>query len=411
MPHRLDHFQSCFCFSNKVGIAARFRSTGRENMHLDGQTLHAPFACRLVRKLTSSLDVVRGFHTSLSPRVCVAKLHKSILSQNVHSFHKSLSPHVCLSKPEKSVLSLTLRGLHTDDSSQSHHDSDAPLTLQSEEDVVRLAEEVMREASRLDVMVRSVPASQVEQLVVDLHQCGWQAPEIVSLLAPNPSYIHHHRNLLPIVHLLLTHGLGLQQVASILQRFPPIVQVRPSQVSRVVEALRECGFWEKSIAKVLTQNPAILLVAGATTLSQRVGALRQLFTAADVITLAMVSPEVLTDEWEEVQARFDYVFHEMNVTQKQMVYAALFSHSLAHVRNRHTFLVRAGLFDLSKRREGEKSPNARLDQIIDTSDEAFAHKFGGFGVEEYRTFCLLHEKERAELADSDSDNDDAYLGK
>jgi hypothetical protein len=63
------------------------------------------------------------------------------------------------------------------------------------------------------------------------------------------------------------------------------------------------------------------------------------------------------------------------------------------VKTRHAFLVRAGLFDSSKRRDGERNPNARLDQIIDTTDDSFCAKFARFEVDEYSTFCKLFEKE------------------
>ena len=338
-----------------------------------------PGVCRSLQKLLSARDLVRGFSTA-----------------NL--------PHVHLSAG-KSVPSLTAQGFHTTTSSQqAHQDATTSMKLESEEDVGRLAEEVIRKASRLDVMVRSVPVSQVEHLVVDLHRCGCRASDITSLLSARPGYIRNHRKLLPTIHLLLDHGLDLKQVITILHQFPPVMKVKPNQLTQVVEVLRECGFREKSIAKVLAGNPAVLQVAMAT-VHKRVGALRQLFRSADVITLVVGCPQVLTDEWEEIQARFDYVFHEMNITQKQMVYAALFSHSLSHIKKRHAFLVRAGLFDQSKRAEGERSPNARLDQIITTSDEAFARTFGGFGVDEYRTFCQLFDKENAALADSDSDDD------
>lgn len=341
--------------------------------------MQGPGTCRSLQKLLSSRDFVRGFSTA-----------------NL--------PHLHLSAG-KSVPSLATQGFHTTTSSQqAHQDASTSVKLESEEDVGRLAEEVIQKASRLDVMVRSVPVSQVEHLVVDLHRCGCQASDIASLLSTCPGYIRDHRKLLPTIHLLLSHGLDLKQVITILHQFPPVVKVRPNQLTQVVEALRECGFREKSIAKVLTGNPAVLQVAKAT-VHKRVGALRQLFRSADVITLVVGCPQVLTDEWEEIQARFDYVFHEMNITQKQMVYAALFSHTLSHIKKRHAFLVRAGLFNQSKRAEGERSPNARLDQIITTSDEAFARTFGGFGVDEYRTFCQLFDKENAGLADSDSDDD------
>ena len=382
LHYRLDHSPSRFHFSNKAGTARQFGGTHKEkNMF---QTRHAlqvqvPGVCQSLQKLLSSRDFVRGFSTA-----------------NL--------PHVHLSAG-KSVPSLTTQGFHTTTSNQqAHQDASTSTKLESEEDVGRLAEEVIQKASQLDVMVRSVPVSQVEHLVVDLHRCGCQASDIASLLSTRPGYIRNHRKLLPTIHLLLSHGLDLKQVITILHQFPPIVKVRPNQLTQVVEALRECGFREKSIAKVLTGNPAVLQVAKAT-VHKRVGALRQLFRSADVITLVVGCPQVLTDKWEEIQARFDYVFHEMNITQKQMVYATLFSHSLSHIKKRHAFLVRAGLFNQSKRAEGERSPNARLDQIITTSDEAFARTFGGFGVDEYRTFCQLFDKENAGLADSDSDDD------
>lgn len=285
---------------------------------------------------------------------------------------------------------------------------DGRFNLDSEEDLHGLTQQLVSKASQVDVMVRSVPQSKVEQLVLDLHNCGFPPSHILSLLSSQPAYLLSQRNLLPNVHLLLTHGLDLSQVMLVLHSFPPIAKMSASQISQAVEALRDGNFEEKSVAQVLAENPGVLLVSKAA-LGGRVMALRELFTTADVLRLAVDCPQILTDPWEEIQVKFDYVFHDMKITQKQMVYACLFSHSLAHVKTRHAFLVRAGLFDMSKRREGEKSPNARLDQIIDTPDDVFCRKFGGIGIGEYRAFCELYSKELERVQDSDSDDDVSHV--
>jgi hypothetical protein len=77
---------------------------------------------------------------------------------------------------------------------------------------------------------------------------------------------------------------------------------------------------------------------------------------------------------------------------------------LQHVKTRHAFLVRAGLFDSSKGKDGERNPNARLDQIIDTTDNSFCAKFAKLEVDEYSTFCKLFDKE-LKVVEGASDQD------
>ncbi|KAL8596232.1 hypothetical protein ACOMHN_021272 [Nucella lapillus] len=286
----------------------------------------------------------------------------------------------------------------------SGDESQESWSLDTEEDVRRLSQEVVTRAGKKDVMVMSVPLPQLEQVALGLHSCGWRAADILSLLCTHPSLLHRHRSILPTTNLLLNLGFKVEQVVSIFQDLPVIVTTSKSQIHQTMDALRTSGFGENTVFRLVSHNPSLLLVPGAA-LCERVLALRQLFKSADVITLGMKCPRLLSDAWKEIQAKFDYVFHEMGITQKQMVHAALFNHSLTHVKQRHTFLVRAGFFTTAKRKEGERNPNATLDQIITSSDKTFCRKFGNFKVAEYGVFCLLFDKEQAAWQDSDSDDE------
>ncbi|KAK7461165.1 hypothetical protein BaRGS_00038785 [Batillaria attramentaria] len=290
------------------------------------------------------------------------------------------------------------RNLHCGSESRGKMDASAEILTESE--LADLAIKVMSEASKVDVMVKSVPQAKVERIILDLHNCGVHTADINILLASHPRYITSSK-LITALDNLLNNGLQPAQAVSVLHDFEGVLNISAGKIMDVCDALRDARFYDKSLPVIISKDPSVLLLTKKA-ISQRIGALRQLFTTADVVTLILNYPQLLTGDWSDIQAKFDYVFNEMKVTQKQMVFAALFRHSLQHIKHRHAFLVRAGLFDMSKRREGEKSPNARLDQIIDSPDDAFCRKFG-FRVEEYRAFCKLFDKELSmEVSDEDS---------
>ncbi|XP_076457538.1 transcription termination factor 4, mitochondrial-like [Babylonia areolata] len=287
---------------------------------------------------------------------------------------------------------------------QETEDGTQAVSTETDDEVKQLTRQIMKAAGQKDVMVSSFPLPQVEKLVEGLRQCGWQSAHILSLLSTHPSFLHHRRSLLPNVQLLSTLGFEVREVRAIVESLPLIAQTPKSQILQAMDALRDLGFGEDTVFRAVSSHPPLLLASRAT-LSERVTALRQLFKSADVVALVMKCPRLLTDPWKEVKAKFDYVFHQMGVTQKQMLHAALFNHSLSYIQQRHTFLVRAGFFSTAKRQQGERSPNARLDQIITSSDKEFCRRFGNFDVAEYRVFCRMLDKEKA-LRDVDSDDDD-----
>lgn len=269
----------------------------------------------------------------------------------------------------------------------------------TEPELTKLAEKIVLEASRVDVMVKSVPKTRVEQLILDLHNCGLVAADIHAMLIKHPRYITSNK-VVAMINTLLTNGLQLSHVLSLLQDFENVIDLNGKKIAEVFDALRDARIFDKNVSDIIRRNPRVLLLTKKD-IGLQVGNMRQLFTTADAVTLVKQCPQVLTDDWTENQAKFSYIFHEMKVTQKQMVYASCFRHSLQHIKQRHMFLVRTGMFDMLKRREGEKSPNARLDQIIDSTDEAFCRKFGGFRLEEYRAFCKLFDKEASQVESDD----------
>lgn len=315
-------------------------------------------------------------------------LHISSLSQAVLASH-------CLNVENLSVKCVR----HFCIGSSNLNEADASPVVLTEENLHSLVSTIVKEASKLDVMATSLPLPAVRQCILSLHNCGFHPTDIATALSSHPKYIS--KKLIERVQMLLSNGFHHSQILSILLSFDTILNLSAGQIEEVIDLLRTSRFSEKDITKILAKNPAVLLLSKSA-ITQRISILRSLFKTGDVITLTLQSPELLTDEWNEIQAKFDYVFHEMKVTQRQMVHAYLFRHSLQHIKTRHAFLVRAGLFDLSKVKEGEKSPNANLDEIINSSDEKFCQKFGKFQVNEYRTFYKLFDKEN--VVDSDEED-------
>ena len=121
-------------------------------------------------------------------------------------------------------------------------------------------------------------------------------------------------------------------------------------------------------------------------INARLKTLQELFKSDDVLELTIKSPQIIFEDFETIQEKFDYVFHTMGISQRQMVFSNMFNYSLRHIQTRHAFLERAGFFKKIKKDKGEINTNPLLQDIVGLSDKTFARKFGDMTELDYQTF-------------------------
>lgn len=194
------------------------------------------------------------------------------------------------------------------------------------------------------------------------------------------------RNMEPVVKVLQDHGFKGPHICDILISFGSITKEDPSELSALLMFLRKIYRTDRKFIKAITSSPGILSVI-PDKINARLKTLQELFKSDDVLELTIKSPQIIFEDFETIQDKFDYVFHTMGISQRQMVFSNMFNYSLRHIQTRHAFLERAGFFKKIKKDKGEINTNPLLQDIVGLSDKTFARKFGDMTEQDYQTFA------------------------
>ncbi|KAK3598855.1 hypothetical protein CHS0354_008597 [Potamilus streckersoni] len=269
------------------------------------------------------------------------------------------------------------------------------------EDLQTFARRIVSEASQKDVMAQSVPVSSIMKQIETFCLLGFTRDQIQNVFITNPELLRKP-NLHVIVKHLSEYGFTQHHIAEIISKVTNNEILTINKITEVMNTMREFGYNEKSILKALSSHPNIFNMNSQAVLS-RVEALKKWFKTSDIISLTKRYPNILFEDMEVLQEKFDYVYHRMGVSQAQMKHAELFSFPLEHIQARHIYLERAGFFMKPKHRHGEKNANPLLQDILNSPDAVFARRFGGLSIEEYRTFynLFLQEKEHGLFDDEE----------
>ncbi|XP_013389231.1 uncharacterized protein LOC106157962 [Lingula anatina] len=175
----------------------------------------------------------------------------------------------------------------------------------------------------------------------------------------------------------------------------------------VFSLLRSFGIDHSKINSVVLRCPE-LLTTPTKTLLTNFHQLKTMFTNRHQRVIILRSPGVMVAQPEDTKAIYDYVLNTMKLEVKDMLLGRLFDHSLDHVRKRHQFLLRAGVYHtpgkatVSEHHHG--NPNLKL--MLDTSDRAFSEDVAGLTFEEYKVFCKMMNAEfEEENLERDGSND------
>ncbi|XP_063700238.1 transcription termination factor 4, mitochondrial [Culicoides brevitarsis] len=200
---------------------------------------------------------------------------------------------------------------------------------------------------------------------------------------------------------------------NIVSAYPQIFTTSLDTTFKQLEAWRGCQFGEKRLQDLICKHPALIQHGNEKQLSRRMAFLQgYVQTPKNVWRIMMSSPEVAIQSEETLAAKFKYLIETMQVEVSEIVDSDVFLHDLEHIKMRHIFMQRLGLYKVkSKRadvRKSEKNSNPRLNRIVDTSDKKFATKICYVTLEEYEVFqeLLRREWERQDLDDEDEDFDE-----
>lgn len=273
-------------------------------------------------------------------------------------------------------------------------------------DIEEIVDSLLQYGSERDKMVMLLPKAEVSKQVTALSEIGLLRSDIISL-HKYPDVVKNLSKVTESLTILMKYGCTKNDIMKIVNSYPDIVLLSKEKITEVLEHLQSIGFNISSILKMIKSNPAVLGsdLSGA---YQRIEDLKELFKTKDTLKLLEKSPSLLFVDMQEILQRFNYVYHEMGITQRQMMHSRLFSYPVEHIHARHMFLVRAGFFRKLKKKQGQIDHNPKLDQILDTSDAEFAKRFGNMSALDYQTFKKLLIKDVVVLKDVEELEDDMY---
>ncbi|OWF49756.1 transcription termination factor 4, mitochondrial-like [Mizuhopecten yessoensis] len=209
--------------------------------------------------------------------------------------------------------------------------------------------------------------------------------------------IYKHQHFISITTFLYKNGFNGRRVCKLVSKYPKVLDIPKDEVRAKIAHLRDLRFINTNILLIIEGLPEVLQIP-TKTITKRISDLQHLFKSKDVLDLIGRSPPLLMEDLAVITAKFNYVFHVMGITQRQIMYSSLFKHSLNHIRQRHAFLVRSGFYK-TRVKKGQLNPNPVLEDIVDMSTRVFLKKYGNMPMSDYIAFCELFERETRDADD------------
>ncbi|GFS82954.1 uncharacterized protein NPIL_534341 [Nephila pilipes] len=202
-------------------------------------------------------------------------------------------------------------------------------------------------------------------------------------------------------NLLHNFGFSEGQINHILNS--PAAVLRLNEKDLTASLLNWCTFeMEKKLLTTLTGN-AELLTLDPTYVNLRSSELMTLFTKKDINKLLVTCPKVFLDDFETIVEKVSYIVHSMEVEQKSIVKSYALQFDLKHIKCRHVFMCRSGLYKPLKK--NSKSKNPPLDKVFSRNIETFLN-LTKLTEEEYIVFYDLYDDERYLLMHDDDLEDE-----
>ncbi|OQV15329.1 hypothetical protein BV898_10555 [Hypsibius exemplaris] len=132
----------------------------------------------------------------------------------------------------------------------------------------------------------------------------------------------------------------------------------------------------------------------------RLQELQAIFPKKDIKTLAIRSPQVFFQEFEDIMQIVQYIYTRMGLNQGEMVKAGVFDYPLEHIVRRHVFAERCGVYQMVPEKKPEMVQlNPQLEALIRTSNKNYVRMIG-MTLEEYEVFCEVWDQfERHKMED------------
>ncbi|XP_071525503.1 transcription termination factor 4, mitochondrial [Panulirus ornatus] len=203
------------------------------------------------------------------------------------------------------------------------------------------------------------------------------------------------------------NGLSSSRILQNVALCPEILKIKSSSLSDKLVQYRQIALGKDSFLSLLNRYP-VLFLCQPHQIKKRVMLLRSIFPPPIFKPLIVNNPNILVENWEDVMEKIMYIHKVMGLEQPQLAFSKTLRRSLLHIKIRHQFLFRAGLYitpNLEKDRRSHLR-NASLSDIMDTSDTYFANRVARLTDHEYKVFSSIMEEEESGYSDSEESDVD-----
>ncbi|XP_042866316.1 transcription termination factor 4, mitochondrial-like [Penaeus japonicus] len=243
----------------------------------------------------------------------------------------------------------------------------------------------------------------IYQLLLDL---GIKTKNIDSQLLETPDILNYPAEKWnDICEVFVENGISSYNIFKNIVMYPELLQNRPSKLRDNLLQYRAITIGKENVLQLIQRYPVLYLVPPSK-IRKRLTLLNAIFAPAELRPLIRNNPNILCDSWQEVSDKMMYIHTVMGLEQPQIAASQALQKSLLHIKIRHLFLSRAGIYvkpNLLRDKMSYKR-NPSLSDITDTSNRFFANRVAKLTEEEYRVFS---EMMREELDTSHSDSDDS----
>lgn len=193
---------------------------------------------------------------------------------------------------------------------------------------------------------------------------------------------------------LLALGLNSSSVVKIFDKCPALYTEKGEVVQQRIQNLWKLGVVEGSIQRMISFYPQILTIptktVNAAVLFMRT---KCLFTAQQMRDILRDSPEVVEEDLNELEYKFQYAYFRMGVKQAEMVKAKLFKVSMEELRCRHCFLERRGFYQTPDKKGQTLIVNPKLKDLLTATEDVYLAQFAKATKEEMDVFRKLIAQE------------------
>jgi len=216
-----------------------------------------------------------------------------------------------------------------------------------------------------------------------------------------------------IINLFLQYGYDHGRILKMIILYPGLLKLHKDDIESMMELFKKCHVGERFLMSFFGRSPRIFTL-DEDKIYQRFAHMSHILgnKLNRVQNLLMICPEVLYIKWEDLQSRLEYVLITMGCTEKELSRSRALAHTIDHLKIRHTFVEKSGVF--IKRKPDERPGfsqhmNPLLARIVDTHDDEFAANVAGVSPDEYEVYTrLMKYDEDYDPISSDDESDILY---